>query len=671
MTRRRFINQSAAGIGGAALANSGLSLADNGKSPYSILVPARPELPEKFAAMELQRYLRAISGAEFPVSSQAKRPFISIGKTAAGASLAPQPRWPQDDSYRIQAQNGSLVLAGSNARGTLYAVYDFLETLGCRWFAPDFKFYRHFHESVPTRTALRVAADLDRTVRPAFKLRGEYPEHYYTNEPDDLVALLDWSAKNRINLVGFRQNEFSDNWYAILNPAAEQRGLLIGAAGHGYDRFLPRDRYFRKHPDWYAEENGERTDRYFNQFCTSNPQAIAEFQRNLHGFVERYPGLYYISAMPNDSPRWCQCDRCRREGLSSRDRLFKMTRLISEVAYWTNPKMKVEMGVGIDYFGVSAKELVTSPYPNLTYRSGVLRRCLRHAWSDPACPENHSQYLDAAAITAKILAAGSDVIWTSRYGSFREQSLPGILYPNQMRAELQDLRKLGASGVLDNYSTIQDWMSYELKQCLYARLLADPDSPVAAFLDGYYRERFPGLTDEVRGFYTALRSAMERYDQPGGGYTRETQYGIYPADQFDAGFRDMAEAQRQFDSAMKKNPSRDEKQLLWLFNASLQYAKGKLELDRLAQAGKTEEARAKAAALMDYIEKWDNRGIFYDNVFLRRGIEYRFTGPPRGEPMKKRPWSWVRMYEYRTFKTSPQRGRPGVVRPGVRRGTEG
>jgi hypothetical protein len=89
--------------------------------------------------------------------------------------------------------------------------------------------------------------------------------------------------------------------------------------------------------------------------------------------------------------------------------------------------------------------------------------------------------------------------------------------------------------------------------------------------------------------------------------------------------------------------------LLWLWNASLQYGKAKLEIDRLAQTGRRDEAVAKAMALMDYIEIWEGRGIFYDSVFLRRAVEYRFAEPSRDRLIKKRPWSWVRMYEFKDF----------------------
>src|SRR5690606_683810 len=118
--------------------------------------------------------------------------------------------------------------------------------------------------------------------------------------------------------------------------------------------------------------------------------------------------------------------------------------------------------------------------------------------------------------------------------------------------------------------------------------------------------------EAMTAFYEALRRAMERYAFPGGGYTREERSGRYPDDQFEAGFRDLDEARAALDRAMAETSSDDERQLIWLLGASLKYARGKMEIDQLDQAGRIDEARARVAELMDWIEGWAGRGIVYD-----------------------------------------------------------
>ena len=64
----------------------------------------------------------------------------------------------------------ALLLVGNKDRATLYAVYALLERLGVRFFTPDFPFYKHYAEQVPTQASIRVA-DLDLKVTPSFPYR--------------------------------------------------------------------------------------------------------------------------------------------------------------------------------------------------------------------------------------------------------------------------------------------------------------------------------------------------------------------------------------------------------------------------------------------------------------------------------------------------------------------
>jgi hypothetical protein len=253
-------------------------LAEGGHSEYSIVIPADAAEAEAFAARELRRYMGAVSGAALEIqedSATGEGPYISIGQTrlAQAAGILPAAQSPQDDQYRIAVQEGNVYIAGARPRGTLYGVYHLLERLGCRWFAPGFRFYKGMHERVPRIEAVQLPAELDIQEQPAFEYRQEFPEHYYLHEPDDMTALIDWCAKNRINTVCVRLNEFSAPWYRVLHPEIARRDLLLSAEGHAFDRFLPRSVYFHDHPEWYGPINGANSDRYFDQFNLSNPRS--------------------------------------------------------------------------------------------------------------------------------------------------------------------------------------------------------------------------------------------------------------------------------------------------------------------------------------------------------------------------------------------------------------
>src|ERR1044071_9143487 len=67
-----------------------LTLADNGQTKYTIVLPANPIPSERYAAEELQRYLEKISGAKLPIVSDSEKPApreILLGDNAHLAAL--------------------------------------------------------------------------------------------------------------------------------------------------------------------------------------------------------------------------------------------------------------------------------------------------------------------------------------------------------------------------------------------------------------------------------------------------------------------------------------------------------------------------------------------------------------------------------------------------------
>ncbi len=632
-----------------------LVLAAENVDPFTISIPTRAEGAEEFAARELQRYVEQMTGIRLPLEVDVPpdgSSIISVGATAAAedAGAVLQRRYPEDDQYRILVREDDLFLVGCSPRGTVYAVYDMLQRLGCRWFAPGYRFYKGMNETVPALVEVRVDANLDVTKVPDFKFRQEFPEHYYLHEPDDVVALIDWCAKNRINTVTVRLNELSKAWYRVLEPECTRRNLMLTAEAHAFDRFLPRSKYFHDHPEWYGHVNGEYSDRYFDQFCLTNPEAVKTFTDNLRQFVRDFPALYSISAMPNDSPRWSDEDL---EEHSPVDLLSMSYEIIARTVYETDPDMKVSIGVGVEYFGQDGTAIWDSPYPNVTWHTAVLRRTLKQPWNDPTSEQNWPQYEKAAAVTKTLVERGANVVWSSRYCPFRDISLPGLLYSEQMAVELRDLVAIGGAGVDFNYAVPPAWIPYELKHYLFARLVWDTTQSPDTILDAYYRDRFPGSPEEMRGYYTALRRAMERYAYPGGGYSREEARGRYPDDAFDEGFRDLDEARQCVERAMEVNPNDREKQIIWLLGVSLEYGRRKMEIDQLDQTGQSEKAAEKINELMDWLEAWTTRGIVYDSSFLRMGLERRFLGPPRDVPIKEIPPDNMRVYEYKDYVGPP------------------
>jgi hypothetical protein len=133
-----------------------LDLARAGQSDYAIVQSASPTAAEGFAAEDLSAHLQKITGARFavlPETAAAMPPCaIYVGWTDFARRQGIDVTALGDDEWVIKSCGKNLVLTGGRPRGTLFAVYEFLEQqLGCHWFD-------EFTETIPARAGASVSA---------------------------------------------------------------------------------------------------------------------------------------------------------------------------------------------------------------------------------------------------------------------------------------------------------------------------------------------------------------------------------------------------------------------------------------------------------------------------------------------------------------------------------
>ena len=122
-----------------------MMLAENCKTRYSVWYDIEGcTEPEAFAAEELSRALRELTGANFAlITLPQPEPAIIVGspnyiKDKFGIDLAAED--VGNEGFIIRTVGKDIVIAGGRPRGTLYGVYDFLERFcGCRWYTPTVK----------------------------------------------------------------------------------------------------------------------------------------------------------------------------------------------------------------------------------------------------------------------------------------------------------------------------------------------------------------------------------------------------------------------------------------------------------------------------------------------------------------------------------------------------
>lgn len=301
---------------------------ENGATRWRIHVPPRAGVVERFAADELKKYIRQITGAALEeTSSPSAAPAISVG-LRGDLALSDLPAPAQGfDGYAIVVAPDRIVLAGDNPRGALYAAYDLLERAGCRWWHPTLD--PNDPEVVPANTHLAFHPGQWTHAAPIELRVYNGSAFFFWIHPPQVLPQIDWAAKNRYNVVSWQPNHEPGSMERDMETfrdggaldALDRRGLALHGPCHSFPFFLPTERYFADHPEWFGLHDGERRPHGGQwplvNYCWSNPEANAEFIRNVEDFVRRWPQIRILNLVWIDGGLVCQCPACRERGASN------------------------------------------------------------------------------------------------------------------------------------------------------------------------------------------------------------------------------------------------------------------------------------------------------------------------------------------------------------------
>lgn len=283
----------------ADAAHPAVTLAKDGKPAMVIVAPENLIPAEETAARELSDYLRKVTDGEFARVAEPehdpKRPAIYVGPTEFAKRRGLNAATWGPERWAIRTAGDSLILVGGRPRGTLYAVYHFLEDIvGVRWWNP-------VEEHVPNRPTLLVE-DVDRQGEPRFRYRDIHL--LYAHDAGQ------FAARNRINCLGFRP---IDSKYGC--------GVYYGPPGgvHTFNAYVPPKDYFEDHPEWFSLIGDNRTAERA-QLCLTNSELRAFVVDRLKGFIQQArteaeragrPAPVDFDISQNDWGGHCQCASCQ------------------------------------------------------------------------------------------------------------------------------------------------------------------------------------------------------------------------------------------------------------------------------------------------------------------------------------------------------------------------
>jgi hypothetical protein len=287
-----------------------LTLAEAGQARATIVMGEAPTPAEQTAAAELATYLKAITGAEFVTAGPAPTPGqarLLLGPSAATRALLGNAvvdgLGPEE--FIVRTVGADLLLVGGRPRGTLYAVYSFLEQdLGCRWTT------WYGDESIPHQATLNMPA-VDRREAPAMAVRDIVT---HPNQDSDRQALQRFLVRNRCQGPDLR---FTGDLTAVGGTSHRFAYPPDGWLVHTLFQWLPPKTHFESHPEWYSLAGEQRVAT--RQLCFSNSGLRAALTAAILKRIGEADagGLYSVSAM-DWTGAFCDCPGCtalvQREG---------------------------------------------------------------------------------------------------------------------------------------------------------------------------------------------------------------------------------------------------------------------------------------------------------------------------------------------------------------------
>jgi hypothetical protein len=478
----------------------------------------------RFAADEIKRYLARISGAEMSVERVAAPARFG----SSGVALTP-PNGPQlenastrladelaglpDDSFALYSQNEPVILAGTTHRATLYAAYELLERIGVRFFAPPFAFYADNAERIPHSSNIRVPR-LRIVQRPSLTLRRKYVEEGWSHTPRTLVQLIDWMAKQRLNVLVYPDYQGLgvvrwDTWREQLLPELNKRGLMIEVGGHGYQSFL---NHAAGRADWFERDTDGHV---LDNFDASNADALGAYVDNVLEYLRSHPEIAIFSAWPADAPDWPKRALDRFDSPSD-TQAHIANQLVTAVR-------QAGMPVRLSALAYSYANTLDPPRRTNANDASVIvdLATFDRSHTEPISGTTNRKYVRLLERWRETQPANAIAI-CEYYRRYAWRSLPVIL-PQLIGSDFGQYRAAAVTG-LGIYSEPADWLTFELNHLLVARLSWNVDLDVSAFTQTYLDERFGSAAAVMQQYLVLVEEAARTiFDRPQGDFANPTR----------------------------------------------------------------------------------------------------------------------------------------------------
>lgn len=501
------------GTGIGRCEEAGFELVRDGKPVADIIYANGAQEKSKSPSAEQQRFqdsvedfrqiIKRISGAELraiPAAEAGDRGVkntIQVGLTPAAIRLGLDRRVgklkPHSLLIHADPENKVLYLLGSTPEGSGHALYEFLETQGCRWFMPG-----PFGEQLPSMKTITLEK-MDRTREPEFELRAIQLRAKSTVAPGTKARseVMEWMRRNKFGGSG-------------------------PSRGHQFATLVPQAKYWEEHPEYYSLRDGKRRPTHL---CMTNPEVLEVAEQFLTEYFTRNPTATGYPVALADGKQYCECPECRKACggdpteimplyLSFTGKLFDRVdrkfpdREFQYGFYVYSNLMDVPVGripkqlaPYIAPLGYDALHTTADPkrYLDLSVSRDFPREMIERIKADPRS--------DEARLVHRVITRwgnGTDNIYFRDYDpsiTFA-QNMP-LIRAYQLAIEIPWHREVGVRGYTPE-ATANSWFTSGINFWVRGRYYWDTRADVRAVMEDYCKGMFGAAWEPMYGFLDTL-----------------------------------------------------------------------------------------------------------------------------------------------------------------------
>jgi len=473
------------------LAGQAFDLVANGKALATIVVPENPDDEELQAARVIEKYVKQMSGVTLLIKKASQNQqgnLLLVGKV----KNIPRPIVKKlhlgdskinffsslNDAFMILSHGtDKLYVIGHRSRGTLFAAYELLQQLGCRFY-----FGSRVGIVVPERRKLSLKAEQQQFFKPDFTHRVHYS----------------WGVRGE--RVRQQEKEFK-----VANCLNNE---MSGFSGHNFARIWPKKKYPELFPnvkavvqdinieDTNAKKRKKRKKFIPYQVCASNPKAAEIGAAWAIKQMKKNPKWDVVTFFVNDGGGGdCLCENCNKLG-NNADRYVYLINKIGEKFFAKYPD----------------KHLVITSYANCAQiphrkikgfdnNSDKVIVMMYEFFSKTPINELFAGWAKASH---GLLTTMSSYFYHPNYGMLIKPRFSNKMFMKIIARKNSNLK-------LIRMQAPADWIINGLNRYIAARLMWDTKTDIEAVKRDFAENMFPSASNEFYNFISAAqRSSLHK-----------------------------------------------------------------------------------------------------------------------------------------------------------------